>query len=214
MRRAHADGLRVAAHVETAQDFGLAVDMSVDIIAHLPGYNITRGRSAPEDTVSYRISEADARRAAERGVVVIPTPLVPSDTNAVREWARDFQAGQLRRLHLAGVPLVIGSDTYGSTPLPEVKFLQSLDVFSHAELLEMWGRRTAEVIFPGRRLGRLVSGYEASFLVLDCDPVADFACTQNIRLRIKRGGALNLPESETTENTPPTSSGTPPRSSR
>lgn len=151
VQRAHADGLRVAAHVETARDFGLAVDMGVDIIAHLPGYSITRGRSAPEDTVSYRISEADARRAAERGVVVIPTPLVPPGVNPVSEWARDFQAGQLGRLHLAGVPLVIGSDTYGGTPLPEVTFLQSLDVFSHAELLEMWGRRTAEVIFPGDR---------------------------------------------------------------
>ena len=36
VKRAHAAGLRVSAHIETAADFRLALESGVDIIAHLP----------------------------------------------------------------------------------------------------------------------------------------------------------------------------------
>ncbi len=42
-------------------------------------------------------------------------------------------------------------------------------------------------IFPDRKIGRLADGYEASFLVLDADPLADFSAIEKIRLRVKQG---------------------------
>jgi imidazolonepropionase-like amidohydrolase len=50
---------------------------------------------------------------------------------------------------------------------------------------------TAATIFPGRKIGRLEDGYEASFLVLDGDPLADFGNTGRIAMRFKEGVFLN-----------------------
>lgn len=195
--RAHKEGLRVSAHVETAHDFRLAVEMGVDIIAHLPGYQV--GRHDSEDVPELyrvraadgRISAADAELAAERGVIVIPTPISPPRGADMREEALAFFTEQLGTLRDAGVVMAIGSDAFGGTPLGEVTTLASLNVFSNEELLEMWGRNTARAIFPDRRVGRLTPGHEASFLVLACDPVTDFDCVQDIRLRVKAGRVLD-----------------------
>jgi hypothetical protein len=51
----------------------------------------------------------------------------------------------------------------------------------------MWSGATPRAIFPGRKIGALQDGYEASFLGLGGDPLADFAATRDIRLRFKQG---------------------------
>ena len=56
----------------------------------------------------------------------------------------------------------------------------------------MWFETTAETIFPKRKIGHLKDGYEASFLVLNADPIADFANTQKIEMRVKQGEILSL----------------------
>jgi imidazolonepropionase-like amidohydrolase len=38
-------------------------------------------------------------------------------------------------------------------------------------------------------------GYEASFLALEADPLADWTATGRIKLRVKRGVVLGLTES-------------------
>lgn len=45
-------------------------------------------------------------------------------------------------------------------------------------------------IFPGRRLGRIADGAEASFLVLDGNPIDDFSAVTRIFLRVKQGTVL------------------------
>lgn len=72
VRHAHAADLRVFAHVESAADFGLAVEAGVDEVNHLPGF---RGPAPdmPLDVRVYEIAEDVARRAAARGVVVVTT---------------------------------------------------------------------------------------------------------------------------------------------
>lgn len=47
-------------------------------------------------------------------------------------------------------------------------------------------------IFPKRRVGYLKEGYEASFLVLNADPLQDFAAVQKIEMRVKQGEILSL----------------------
>jgi len=68
-------------------------------------------------------------------------------------------------------------------PLHERGFADNLT------LLKMWSETTPLAIFPARKIGRLSPGYEASFLVLEGDPIADFANVKRIRKRVKRGDA-------------------------
>lgn len=54
-------------------------------------------------------------------------------------------------------------------------------------------RPLRKAIFPGRKIGRLEEGHEASFLVLGGDPLADFGNVQSIKLRVKQGVRLDHP---------------------
>lgn len=67
--RARAEGLEVAAHIETARDFEEAVRAGVRLMAHMPGYNL-ENRSDP---ARYTISREAAILAREAGVIVNPT---------------------------------------------------------------------------------------------------------------------------------------------
>ena len=69
VRRSHAIHARVAAHVDTADDFAAAVRSGVDIIAHLPGYRIAKGKTGAD----YRITDAAIGDAAKRKTLIITT---------------------------------------------------------------------------------------------------------------------------------------------
>ena len=74
VRRAHADGLRVSTHVESAADFHNAVAAGVDEINHLPGFRPDRNDLANYVKLSqYQISEADAKLAAKKRIIVVTT---------------------------------------------------------------------------------------------------------------------------------------------
>jgi imidazolonepropionase-like amidohydrolase len=47
-------------------------------------------------------------------------------------------------------------------------------------------------VVPGRKIGHLKPGYEASFLMLSGDPLLDFTNVQKVELRIKQGKLLTL----------------------
>lgn len=195
VRRAHAAPLRVAAHVETAADFRTAVAAGVDQVAHIPGFRGDEHAQLP-DPEPYEITDADARAAARRGVIVVTTlggvaGIDPHGADSGRRRAFDALARRnLATLRHAGVRLALGSDAYADDSRGEAAYLQSLGVFSDAELLRLWAEDTPRAIFPGRAIGRLDDGDEASFLVLACDPLARFACTGEIRLRVKDGRVL------------------------
>jgi imidazolonepropionase-like amidohydrolase len=70
--------------------------------------------------------------------------------------------------------------------------LDQLQVFSKGELLRMWCDTTARAIFPGRKIGALRDGYEASFLVLNGNPLNDFNAVRNIERRFKQGEFIEL----------------------
>jgi imidazolonepropionase-like amidohydrolase len=186
VQRAHDAGLRVFAHIDTAHDFHVAVDAGVDVIAHMGGFNVPT-----------HLDRADVRRAAERGVPVITTAAVlerrrermSPDAYAALQTA---QVENLRLMRDAGVRLVVGSDEPRATSSFETDYLQTLNLFSNAQLLRMWSTDCSTALFPDRRLGQLRPGYEASFLVLGSDPLANFDATQNITLRVKEGHVLEV----------------------
>ena len=183
VERAHANDLRVFAHVNTAHDFHVAVAAGVDVVAHLPGTKYPTS-----------IDPADAQSAARRGVVVITTTMLIERPNVAerRPALREAQIANLRLLRDAGVTLAAGSDEYDETSSAEIAYLRTLGVFSDAELLRMWTTNCARTLFPDRRVGSLDPGNEASFLALGADPLANFDAVRNIRLRVKQGAALEV----------------------
>jgi hypothetical protein len=198
VRRAHAAGRRVMTHIETATDFHNSLVAGVDEIGHMPGFRGNEKTELPSFT-PYVLSDADAELAARRGVHVVTTlggfATLPPSAATTRLRARVdslfvLNLSTLRRHH---VFIAIGSDAYRTTSVPEALYLNSLGVFPPAELLRDWTETTARAIFPRRKIGKLVPGYEASFIVLGGNPLSDFANVQRIRLRFKQGTVIQVP---------------------
>ncbi len=192
--RAHAAGLRVSAHVYTAADFHNAVARGVDDVAHMPG----TGWDPKLGAAAFRISDTDAALAAQRGVTVTTTlswlgEQMESDPAAAGKLLDDVIRPNVGALRRAGVPILVGSDQFRQTPAAEAMLLSKLGLFSNAELLRMWSETTPRAIFPNRKIGRLAEGFEASFLVLGADPLADFSATTKISMRVKQGVVLPEP---------------------
>ena len=188
VKKAHDAGLRITAHINTGADFHYAVAAGVDEIAHMPG------RDRPEV-----IRAADARLAAERGVTVITTLMLSTnlanDYPAWYERVMEQHRANLQRLKAAGVTLAVGSDfTFRDTSRREALLLHDLGVFTNLELLKMWSENSPATIFPERRIGHPQEGYEASFLVLDGNPLDDFLHVTNIARRFKQGQWLHVVE--------------------
>ena len=180
IRLAHDDSLRVAVHVETDFDMATALRAGADMIAHLPSH------SAPT-----LISDETIALAKETGAIVVTTLSVAKRIEL--RWPEKYaatikaQKDNLTRLHDAGVNLVVGSDNVFDTSRGEAEYLASLGVLDNRTILNMWTVNCAQAVFPGRKIGRLADGYEASFLVLENDPLKDFSNTGRIQFRMKDG---------------------------
>jgi Amidohydrolase family len=198
VRRAHRDGLRVSTHVESATDFHNAVAAGVDEINHLPGFRPDRNDVANYANLGpYRIAETDAKLAGKNQIVVVTTLGETAEQTfneklpeAARLAVRSMLVQNLQLLHKHHVPIAIGSDSFRQTALPEALSLAKLKAFDNLTLLKMWCETTAATIFPKRKIGHLKDGYEANFLVLTGDPLADFTNVKTIELRIKQGEPL------------------------
>jgi len=199
--RAHRSGLRVAAHVETAADFRVAVSAGVDVVAHLPGLV----PKADEDALRYELTDADAKLARDKGTAVVATAWLAEWLAAPKPWfseaekkagpaqlerAKQIQRHSLQTLMRHGVPIAIGPDLFENA-VKEAFYLESLRVFDNRTLLVMWSQTTPQLIFPKRKIGRLAPNYEASLLALSCNPLNDFSCTRKITLRMKQSRVLS-----------------------
>lgn len=205
VRRAHAEGVKVSAHIETAADFRVAVASGVDLVAHLPGQRIGHAAGfGSADTTRWLLTDDDARRAAARHVVVVTTVvaakalLIPAtQTSAERESMRTIHRANIATLRARGVELAVGSDFYNGTSLLEVLMLgrapligggvESLGALDNGAVLHLWSVETPRAIFPQRRIGVLESGYEANLLVLSGNPIDDLRNVRRIALRMKAG---------------------------
>jgi len=198
VRVAHRDGFRVSTHVETAADFRNAVAAGVDEINHLPGFRPDRNDIASYANLSqYQITEADAKLAAKKHIVVVTTigEVVEQTFNEKldersRLAVRSMLVQNLHLLQKHNVSIAIGSDSFRQTALAEALSLAKLKAFDNLTLLKMWCEATAATIFPKRKIGFLKDGYDANFLVLTGNPLTDFANVKTIELRIKQGEPL------------------------
>ncbi|MDQ3025942.1 MAG: amidohydrolase family protein [Pseudomonadota bacterium] len=196
VRKAHAAKLRVSTHVDTARDFANAVAAGVDEINHLPQPD---QRFSP-DLSAYVISPEVARLARSKGITVVTTAstterLSPSLPAGWIGPMRANQAANLKTLREAGVKIAIGSDGISGerrfvTARDEVNFLVRHAMMDPLTLLRAWSVDTPKTIFPDRMLGELRDGFEANFLVLSGDPLADSANLHRISMRVKGGFVL------------------------
>lgn len=174
--------------MQDAEDYHNAIEAGVHFVLHLPGYNLDRSHDEQE----YLLADSDIKATAKRGVFVVTTvALLDPKKN---EKLRQVQVQNLRRLKDARAKILVGSDTGpGVGVLREIEYLRDTGVFTNLDLLRMSCETTPAAIFPGRKIGKLSSGYEASFLVLSKDPLQDFNAIKQIKMRVKRGEILKVP---------------------
>lgn len=189
VERAHRAGLPVKAHVSTAHDFRVAVDAGVDEILHMPGAN----PQANKNLSDYRLSREDALKAASARIPVVATAAVRLSAIAPerREAVFELHRHNIRAMLDNGVEVLIGIDNFGASTRAEIDHLRSIKAMSDSEILQAW-IETGVQIFPSRKLGRIAPGYEASFLVVDADPLVDFSTLDRIERRIKEGHEITL----------------------
>lgn len=186
--------LRLAVANSSVADFRASLAARADLVTHLPCYQDSM--SDPEspyyavDTPQECLLEADDARAA--ALIGMGSVLITS------EWSKDrppvyveWEKHNVGLLEAAGAPLGIGSNAYGSTVVDGLVAGAEKGFFPPARLLRLATRDTARLIFPDRELGCLEPGCEASFLVLDGNPIEDFSRVREIRLRVKDGEVLS-----------------------
>lgn len=193
VKKAHEAGLRVSTHVNSAYDFGVAVRAGVDEINHLPGrFSFER----EEDFERFLIKESDAKLAGEKDIYVVPTySLFLNNKNKDKvytEKAQDVQKANLKLLNKYGVKITFGPDSYNQTSQTEALYLKDLGIFSNLELIKMWSEYTPQTIFPKRKIAKFKNGYEASFIAMPENPLANFDAVKNINYRFKQGVPIEI----------------------
>lgn len=197
VRKAHAAGLRVSTHIETAADFHNALIAGVDEINHMPGFRKSADVKPHPDS-TFEVTDQDAELAARNGTFVVTTlggarNIDPNGPDQEKRRSQDeLNIRNLRKLAAHHVRLAIGSDDYRNDALPEALYLAGLHALDNRTLLNLWCENTAQTIFPKRKIGRLQEGYEANFLALEGDPISDFSNVTRIKLRVKHGKVLSV----------------------
>jgi Amidohydrolase family len=159
---AKAIGLRQIVHIEDGDDFRRAVAAKVTALAHMP----YAAPAADQSAESLRISAADAADAAAAGVIVVPTTTVGAMRYDGAKLAEQqaIQRHNLTMLRNAKVKLAVGADQYALGMHDEITTLRSFALFETPEVIQMATTNGTELAFPGRKLGRIANGYEASFV--------------------------------------------------
>lgn len=166
-------GLRPLVHIETASDFRLAVDARVAAIVHLP-YKFSKSDPTGADLM---ITAEDARAAAAAKIVVVPT-LTAGFTDYDGAKLATIEAVQRHNLVMlrdANVQIAIGADNYRLGLHDELTLMRATALFEGPALINMATTNGARLAFPGRRLGALEPGSEASFIAFFQSPMSDWA---------------------------------------
>ena len=99
-----------------------------------------------------------------------------------------------RRLHAAGVPMMVGTDGGGG-----VLFGRELELHRQAgisvwNVLQMATSEAAEIMEMGDRVGRIKKGYEADLVILESDPFANIRAVDRVHAVINNGKLLKPSE--------------------
>lgn len=200
---AHANDLRVTAHVFTLEDGKGLLEAGIDAFAH----------GIRDQDVDDEIVEMWVARPEVVLVPNLPGPGVPSDVMWLRgtvpaatvaemqtrlmetnnpgaQEAFGIQARNLVRLHQAGVKVAFGTD--GGSPWAVHQELEDMvrAGLSPADVIVAATKTSAELLRLDD-LGELRAGASADFIVLDANPLDDITNTRLIDAVYLRGEALD-----------------------
>lgn len=182
VKKAHKSGLRVFAHVETAEDVRLGIKLGVDGFANIPGYDW----DGTGDPSKYELSDADLKALAKKKTAVV-TLLAHGQNASGRTAVQAFHAKTLKNLLDKGVNVAMGSDDVLRTTRGELNYWYTLGYVDYAKVLKVLCENTPRAIFPNRKLGKIADGYEASFLVLGDNPVNNILKIRVASFKMKNG---------------------------
>ncbi len=205
VQKAHQAGLRVYAHVETTNDFRLGLKIGVDGFAHSPNYGWNgKTEDAPKDDLTL----ADIKLAAKQKVFITPTANIGRiESTIYADGKEDLQTERFNRvvarqkklfnlMYKNGVKIILGSDYYAKTLGVELWHLHDNKISDNRTLLKIAAEDTPQAIFPNRKIGKLQSGYEASFITLADNPLKNFDTVKKIGLRFKQGFLIEMPKTQ------------------
>ncbi len=183
VKKAHRAKLRVYAHIETAEDLRLATKLGVDGIANLPvAADSAKGAAS-------KLEAADWAKLAKKKTPVVPL-LSHVQTHGAAAGSQEAQAQRLKEMLDNGVQVVIGSNDPQRTIRAELNYWFQNSRIDYAKALQIVCVATPQAIFPGRKIGRFEEGYEASFLVLDDNPINNILKLRAISWKVKQGKFL------------------------
>ncbi len=171
---AHANGLRVVAHVDRLDDYRRAVEGGVDTLAHIPFEFI------PDELL---------QRGVDQGLVIVPTFQVQSGNNRTPRTAVYENA---RRFHAMGGALALGDDVGNPNIRPGMPFFE-LEAFrdevglSEHEIIVASTKNAATALGIENVTGTLEPGKRADLLIIGEDPLTDLDALRDVRIVIKSG---------------------------
>lgn len=200
VKKAHNEGLRVFAHIETAEDARICAKIGVDVLAHFPGY-YWDGRE--ETREKYCMTKNDIQIFKKAGLTIIPTINIDGttkfDSSGTPVYNKQlflrvvqYEKNMLKDLYLAKVPIALGGDYYNNTVAPEIDSLIKYKIFTNKQLINLYSTVTPQSIFPKRKIGEIKENFEASFLALNNNPFVDINAIRNIELRVKKGKIIKM----------------------
>ena len=204
VKKAHAAGLRVAAHIETFDDLKIGLKIGVDIFAHLPHYGYDANRLNP---VQPTFTKEELKTIRRRNIAIIPALSLNEEYSIARNASNnyqgvldsvrfnkvvEFQRKTIETLKNAGFVFAIGSDRDSLTP--ELNYWVKNNIFDEFSTLNAATVLTPQMMYPKRKIGRLKADYEASFLVLKENPLEKFGAIKDIKMRFKQGQFIDIKE--------------------
>lgn len=181
---------RLAIAVSSVEDYRASLNAKADLITHLPCYQDTESDpESPYFDISTKeeclLAPNDALRAAQSGM---------ANTLVVTEWAKDrtpkierWEKANINALREAGARLLVSVDAYGSTLTEGLIAGVEKGFFTATELMRIATMDTSAFIFPGRKVGCLDIGCEASFIGFAANPTTDISAIRSITYRMKDG---------------------------
>ena len=188
---AHRMGKKVAVHVHGVEGTRIAVDAGFDTLEHVP-FRAHGGIAYDEGIVE------DIMRQGLVVSLAMPATWYRLRADDMREarthpehlWEARYET--IRRMHAAGVKLVVSSDT-GSTAtrIDELALLMAFLVkgvnLPAVDVLTGVTGWAAEALGMGDRLGTLEPGKLADVVVVDGDPLTDITAMQRVHTVVKDG---------------------------
>jgi imidazolonepropionase-like amidohydrolase len=180
---AHGRGKSVTAHVTSARDLELALDASVDEIAHM---------------VVDKLSEKLILRMVEAGTCWVPTLELWHGVSRIYPVSHGSMAiKNLAQFVEAGGEVVLGTDYAGARqvnfdlgmPIHEIEWMQEAGM-TPMQIIVAATRNGARSCNMESELGTLEEGKLADVLVVDGDPLVDVHALTNVRLVLREGKSI------------------------